>query len=62
MTIDPQRLADALLTAPGWTRVGLTAPNPRVRQRAVSGLADHLCDHLSKPGVVEDRAQLHLPL
>lgn len=62
MTIDPTTLADALLNAPGWTRVGLTAPTERLRQQAADTLASYLCKRLEQPVVAHDRSQLRLPL
>ena len=38
-TIDPKRVADAILTAPGWARVGLTAPVSHLRVAAAHELA-----------------------
>lgn len=35
-------IADLLMTAPAWARVGLTAPTSRMRREAVAVLADHV--------------------
>ena len=32
-------ISTAILTAPGWVRVGITAPNERIRQEAAKELA-----------------------
>lgn len=37
--IDEAAVADALLTAPGWARVGLTAPTAWMREDAARELA-----------------------
>jgi len=37
--MDPDRVADALLAAPGWARIGITAPKESVRQAAAQELA-----------------------
>ncbi|QCB53949.1 hypothetical protein E5675_05535 [Sphingopyxis sp. PAMC25046] len=37
--IDPDRIARALLDAPGWARVGLTAPTEIIREAAAQELA-----------------------
>ncbi|AMG74913.1 DUF6771 family protein [Sphingopyxis granuli] len=37
--INPSRIAETILTAPGWARVGITAPAPHVRTDAAHELA-----------------------
>lgn len=37
--IDPDRVARALLDAPGWARVGLTASTETIREAAAQELA-----------------------
>lgn len=37
--IDEQAIADTLLNAPGWARVGLCAPTVRMREEAARELA-----------------------
>jgi len=37
--MNPDRVADALLAAPGWARVGITAPKESMRQAAAHELA-----------------------
>lgn len=37
--MDPARVADALLAAPGWARIGITAPKEAIRQAAAQELA-----------------------
>lgn len=37
--IDTNRIAETILAAPGWARVGITAPAPHVRTDAAVELA-----------------------
>ena len=37
--IDEQSIARAILEAPGWARVGITAPSPWLREDAAAELA-----------------------
>lgn len=39
MRIDEHAIAEAILAAPGWARVGLTAPAERLREEAAKELA-----------------------
>lgn len=36
---DEHRVAETILTAPGWARVGITAPAPHIRDDAAHELA-----------------------
>ena len=58
---DEASLADALLTAPGWARVGLTAPTSTVREDAACELARVIIGRIEHP-VVQDAHQEQLPL
>lgn len=61
--LDSQEMvAAALLSAPGWARVGLTAPDSRLRVQAAETLAAHLAEYAGQPLAVSDRNQLPLPL
>ena len=51
MRIEPDTIAKALLLAPGWTRVGLTAPTADMREAAARELAVAI---LSSPQMQED--------
>lgn len=62
MTATTERLAELLQQAPGWARIGLTAPNPRIRGEATLELADYLAHGLDRPAPARDTAQLALPL
>jgi hypothetical protein len=52
-------LAHTLLTAPAWARVGLTAPNERLREEAAAELAETIIDALEGS---HDVRQMALPL
>jgi hypothetical protein len=44
MRLDPDTIAQALLTAPGWARVGLSAPTQYLREAAAKDLAMVILD------------------
>lgn len=46
---DPAQIADVLLTSAGWARVGLTAPDERLRQQAAKELAVTIIEVLDPP-------------
>ena len=57
------RLAELIATAPGWTRVGISAPDPRTRERATDALAAFLVERLDAPPLIAcDPRQAPLPL
>jgi hypothetical protein len=62
MTPDSSSLAQTLLHAPGWARMGLTAPNERLREQAAAELAETIIDALVRPQSVPDARQMPLPL
>ena len=51
-------LAQTILAAPAWARVGITAPSERLRQEAALELARTICGDDARP----DPAQLALNL
>lgn len=59
--LDLTHIQDALLTSAGWARVGLTAPNARLREQAAKELALTICERLNGAEPL-DRNQLPLPL
>lgn len=59
--LDPSTLASTILTAPGWVRVGITAPVQRIREQAAHELARAICETVH-PAIADDRSQLPLPL
>lgn len=57
------RLAEIIATAPGWTRVGISAPDPRTRERATDAFAAFLVEQLRETRVSPlDARQALLPL
>lgn len=58
---DETTLAEALLTAPGWARVGLSAPTPMMREDAAGELARVILDRLDHP-LPDTGCQEQLPL
>lgn len=62
MTRQEERIANALLSAPGWARVGLTVRDDRTRNSAAQELAACIADELANPTPVIDRDQIALPL
>ena len=59
--IDQQTVAQALLSAPGWARIGITDPKPSLRQDAAEELAKHILDCAERPQASHD-TQSRLPL
>lgn len=62
MSTDLERLAELVATAPGWTRVGMIAPNPRTRARATEAFAAFLLDRLDERTPIVLPEQMALPL
>lgn len=62
MRIDPDRVATALLHAPGWARVGITAPKELTRQAAAQELALMIARLLEDEEQTPDPNQLVLAL
>lgn len=60
--IEPAQLAQIILAAPAWARVGLTVRDVRLRERAAEALAVDLIEQFNAPVTVEDRDQLRLDL
>lgn len=60
--IDPDRVARALLNAPGWARVGLTAPTEMIREAAAQELALTIARIDGEPSAAADPNQLVLAL
>lgn len=53
-------ISDALLSAPGWARVGLTMPDARMRENAATELAKAVIGHLNGSAGSADDGQLVL--
>lgn len=59
---DPTDISEAILEAPGWARVGITAPSPRVREQAASELARTIAARLGGICDIEDGRQFSFEL
>lgn len=59
---DPNLIAHAILTSSGFARVGLTAPNERIREAAAAELARSIIYALEGFPDGIDARQLALPL
>jgi len=56
-----QTIADAILRAPGWARVGISAPKPVLREEAARELAHAILLAASEPdGPPSDQLQFRL--
>lgn len=62
LRIDEADVTDAILSAPGWARVGITMPDPAMRQRAASELARAVLVGLGVDATIDDANQLELPI
>lgn len=60
-SLDPS-LATCLLTAPGWARIELTAPNERLREAAAAELVQTVIAALEGSTTPSDPRQLALAL
>lgn len=60
--IDPDQIADALLAAPGWARLGLTEPQEHLRRQSARELALAIVEELCGPAPSADPSQLALAL
>lgn len=60
MRIEHDAVAQAILNAPGWARVGITAPDKRMRQEAAHELAVVILG--DEPVADQDDGQLRLAL
>lgn len=60
--IDTSAVAHAILDAPGWARVGITAPSLCLREDAALELARVIADAVTAPAGETGAAQTSLPL
>lgn len=60
--IDPSQIAAAILEAPAWARVGITAPTAYLRQDAAVELARAILDSLSDSAEPAPAGQIGLAL
>lgn len=61
-TPSPVALASMVLAAPGWVRVGIAAPNARMREDAAIELGALIADWIEQPTPVALEGQFALPL
>lgn len=61
-TPSPLTLASMVLSAPGWVRVGITAPSERLRQEAALEMALRIVEGMEKPVTIVPEGQMALPL
>lgn len=55
-------ISAAILEAPGWARVGITAPGEQLRERASEELARTIVTRLAGPAEAGDNTQLSLAI
>jgi len=60
--IDTSAVVHAILDAPGWARVGITAPSSCLREDAALELARVIADAVTAPAGERLEAQTSLPL
>lgn len=60
--INTAAVAHAILDAPGWARVGITAPSSCLREDAALELARVIADAVTAPATQMAEAQTSLPL
>jgi hypothetical protein len=61
-TPSPSHVAQVILTAPAWARVGIAAPSEALRERAAQELALVIVERLDEPLPQQDTGQIALPL
>ena len=61
-TPSPFFIAHSILSAPTWAQLGITMPDPRLRERAAAELALAIVERLEQPPVIHDAEQMPLPL
>ncbi len=49
VAIDAREVADAILSAPGWARIGITVPNEHLREKAALEVALAVVEHFDPP-------------
>ena len=60
MRIEHDTIAQAILNAPGWARVGITAPDARMREDAARELAVVILGNVSEVDPEDDQLRLAL--
>lgn len=60
--LDQSLIAEAILQAPGWARIGITAPSHVMREDAAAELARAILDHAQTPATNPPSDQIGLGL
>lgn len=60
--LDQSLIAEAILQAPGWARIGITAPSPVMREDAAAELARAILDYAQTPAANPPTDQIGLGL
>ena len=60
--LDPHTIAEAILAAPAWARIGITAPSPVMREDAAAELARSILERTHAPATDAKRDQIGLGL
>jgi hypothetical protein len=55
-------ISTAILTAPGWARIGITMPDEAMRERAAEALAQSILERIGGRETTPDPNQLPLAL
>ena len=59
--LDPAHVANIILAAPGWARVGITMPDQAMRERAADTIAATIVERIAEPEPADER-QMALPI
>lgn len=62
MAFSPSTIVEAIQEAPGWVRVGITAPTAGMRERATEELAAMIARRLEAPRSVPSVEQLRFTI
>lgn len=62
LSADTAPISQAILEAPGWARLGITAPSPRMREQAATELARSIAARLCETPAANDGRQLAFEL
>lgn len=60
--LDPTLIAEAILQAPGWARIGITEHSPHMREDAAAELARAIIDRVESTAEEPPREQIGLAL
>lgn len=62
MRLDEANITDAILSTPGWARVGITMPDSAMRQRAACELARAILIGIGLDETINVANQFELPI